>query len=104
MADMIATRDGILILAKEFADKLVEFERQAATLKKQEDELKQALLEEMERRQILKIENDNLAITYVAASNRESFDSKRFRADFPTVYDDYVRISKVSPSVRIKLK
>lgn len=104
MADMIATRDGTLILAKEFADKLVEFERQAATLKKQEDELKQALLEEMERRQILKIENDNLAITYVAASNRESFDSKRFRADFPTVYDDYVRISKVSPSVRIKLK
>lgn len=104
MADMIAMKDGTLILTKEFADKLVEFERQAAILKKQEDELKQALLEEMERRQILKIENDDLAITYVAASNRESFDSKRFRADFPTVYDDYVRISKVSPSVRIKLK
>jgi regulator of replication initiation timing len=104
MTDMIAMKDGTLILTKEFADKFVEFERQAAILKKQEDELKQAILEEMERRQLLKIENDDLAITYVAASNRESFDSKRFRADFPTVYDDYVRISKVSPSVRIKLK
>ncbi len=83
---------------------LAEFERQVKEIKAKEDELKQRILEEMEANGILKIDTDELSITYVAPTSRESFDSKAFRKDNPDLYDEYVKISQVSASVRLKVK
>ena len=83
---------------------LAEFERQAKEIKAKQDELKQRILEEMERNNILKIDTDELSITYIAPTSRETFDHKSFRKDNPDLYDEYVKISNVSASVRMKLK
>ena len=83
---------------------MAEFERQAKEIKAKEDELKQRILEEMESNGILKIETDDLVISYVAPTSRESFDSKAFRKANPDLYDEYVSISSVKASVRMKLK
>jgi regulator of replication initiation timing len=83
---------------------LAEFERQAKEIKEKQDALKQRILEEMENNGILKIDTDDLTITYVAPTSRETFDSKKFRKDNPDMYDEYVSISPVKASIRMKVK
>jgi predicted phage-related endonuclease len=83
---------------------LAEFERQAKAIEAKQKELKKRILEEMEAKGILSVETDELSITYVAPTSRESFDSKAFRKDNPDLYDEYVKISNVSASVRLKVK
>lgn len=100
----IITVCGELILNPQVAEKIVELERLVKTVKAQEDELKAALLEEMQEKQIYKVETPDLLITYVDAFERESFDSKKLRKEMPDVYDEFVRFSPVKPSLRITLK
>jgi regulator of replication initiation timing len=95
-----------MMLNEDISNKIVEFERQLKAIKQQEDELKQAILEEMELNGIVKFEDENngLSITYVAETTRETFDSKTFRKEYPDVYDEYVKMSPVKSSIRIKVK
>ena len=92
------------LLNPEISDKIAEFERSIKKLKEQEDLLKQSILEEMEAKGIVKIENDDLLISYVAPTDRETFDSKKLREDNPDLYDEYIKITKVKSSIRIKVK
>ena len=78
-------------------------EKRIKELKEQYDQFKADLLEFMEQNGILKLEAENLKISYVAESERESFDSKQFKADMPDLYDEYVKFTKVKPSIRIKV-
>ena len=92
------------LLNPEISDKIAEFERNIKKLKEPEDLLKQSILEEMEAKGIVKIENDDLLISYVAPTDRETFDSKKLREDNPDLYDEYIKITKVKASIRIKVK
>ena len=83
---------------------LADFERQVKEIEEKQKKLKKRILEEMEANGILSIETDELSITYVAPYPKESFDSKSFRADNPDLYDEYVKITNVSASVRVKVK
>lgn len=83
---------------------LVNFERMAKQIKDQQEELKKEILEAMERNGILKIEAPELTINYIAETDRETFDAKGFRTEYPELYDDFVKISTVKPSIRIKVK
>lgn len=92
------------LLNPEISDKIAEFEKKIKKLKEQEDLLKQSILEEMEAKGIVKIENDDLLINYIAPTDRETFDSKKLREDNPDLYDEYIKITKVKASIRIKVK
>ena len=61
-------------------------------------------MQAMEKNGIVKIESDDLRINYIAETTRETFDSKQFKADMPDLYAEYVKFSKVKPSVRIKVE
>ena len=52
----------------------------------------------------LKIEAPEITINYIAETDRETFDAKGFRAEYPELYDDFVKITTVKPSIRIKVK
>ena len=104
MDKLIKIEWGTPLLNPEASNKLAEFERMAKEIKAKQDELKQRILAEMEEHGILKIDTDELTITYVAETSRESFDSKAFRKDNPDLYDEYVKINTVSASVRMKVK
>ena len=105
MTNALITIENDMAVLKPYASSmLANFERQAKAIKEQEDELKKRILEEMEKHGIIKIETDDLTITYVAPTTRETFDNKSFRADNPDLYDEYVKIGNVSASVRLKLK
>lgn len=104
MDKLIRIENDNAVLMPSASEMLAEFERQVKEIKAKQDELKQRILEEMEANGILKIDTDELSITYVAPTSRESFDSKAFRKDNPNLYDEYVKISQVSASVRLKVK
>lgn len=91
-------------LSKNDSDKIVDLIGTLNELKELEKQVKEMLLNQMELNGIVKIENDKLLISYIGATTRETFDSKKLREDDPNLYDEYVKISDVKPSVRIKLK
>lgn len=102
--ELITISQGVALLDAQTAVRIAEFERKAKEIKDAEDALKKEILEEMAEKGIIKIETDDMTITYVAPTDRESFDSKRLRIERPDLYDEYVNISPVKASVRVKLK
>ena len=104
MNELIMMTDWGALLDRETSTKIVGFERKLKEIKEAEDELKKNIIKEMESKGIIKIETDDLTITYIAPSDRENFDSKRFKFDHAEMYDEYVKMSPVKASVRIKLK
>ena len=102
--ELITISGTSAILNPEVSSKIAEFETQMKMLKEKEDELKKAILAEMESRNIIKLETPELLISYIAPTDRETFDTKRFRAEFPITYDEFVSMSPVKSSIRIKVK
>lgn len=92
------------VLDPSTASEFAYFERQIKYIKEQEELLKQAIKKEMEENGIIKLDTDDLTITYILGFDRETFDTKGFKADYPTLYDDYVLMKPVSSSIRIKVK
>lgn len=91
-------------LSEDIEKKIVSIEKRIKKLKEQEEAMKAALLSTMEAKNLIKLETEKLVISYVAPTDRESFDSKKFRSDNPDLYDEYVKISPVKSSIRIKVK
>ncbi|MBQ6483086.1 MAG: hypothetical protein IJI45_18425 [Anaerolineaceae bacterium] len=83
---------------------IMDYERAIKTLKDEYDRMKAMILDAMEREGVIKLETNELAITYVGKTDRETLDSKTLKAELPDVYDAYVKISPVKPSIRIKVK
>ena len=102
--ELIKVENNSAILNLATSKKLYEFEKAMKELKEQEDELKQAILEEMEAKNIIKIDNDLFMINYIASTEREAFDSKAFREEHQDLYDEFVKFSPVKSSIRIKMK
>ena len=94
----------IAILSEETSTKIAEFERQLKEIKEKEEELKQAILSEMESKNIIKIDTPELIVTRVLPTTKEVLDSKALKEDLADIYDAYVRIAEVKGSLRIKLK
>ena len=101
---LIRVDDNVAVLSPSASAMLAEFERQAKAIEEKQKELKKRILAEMEANGILKIDTDDVTITYIAPTTREQFDGKAFRKDNPKLYDEYVKIGAVASSVRIKLK
>lgn len=101
---LIKVENEIGILDTEVSKKVAEFEKAIKEIKEKEEELKQNILSEMESKNILKLETDDLTITYIAPAERETFDSKKFREENSDLYDEYVKFSPVKSSIRVKVK
>lgn len=102
--ELIKVENEIGILDTEVSKKVAEFEKTLKEIKEKEEELKQNILIEMENKNILKLETDDLTITYIAPAERETFDSKKFREENSDLYDEYVKFSPVKSSIRVKVK
>ena len=102
--ELIKIENEIAVLDTETSMKIAKLERTIKELKETEDELKLSILNEMESKNILKLETDDLMINYIAASERETLDSKKLREEQPDIYDEYVKFSPVKASIRLKVK
>lgn len=104
MNELIRVENGVCLLDVEISKKIAEFEKQTKAIKEAEEQLKQAILAEMASKNIIKIDNNDLTISYSAETYRESFDSKALKKDNEELYNKYSKISPVKPSIRIKVK
>ena len=104
MNNLIKIENGAATLDNNVTKQIEDFETQIKEIKKQEEELKQSILEAMKENNIIKIDNNHLTINYVAGHDQERFDAKTFKAENKMIYDEYVKIVHVKDSVRIKVK
>lgn len=104
MNELITINEGVALLSPETSARIAECERRIKEIKEAEDALRQAILEEMESKGIKSLETDEIQISYIAESDRETFDSKKFRAEHADLFDEYVKFTTTKASVRIKVK
>lgn len=97
-------KEGNVALSETIGSQLANFEKQLKEINDQEAKLKTAILEEMEKRGIIKLESEDLTITYYSPTDRETFNKESFREDHPDMYDEYVTFTPVKSSIRIKVK
>ena len=101
---LISIEDNVAVLMPSASAMLADFEREAKAIEEKQKALKKRILTEMEKHGIIKIETDDVTITYIAPTTRETFDSKAFKASNPDLYDEYIKIGSVAPSIKIKVK
>lgn len=104
MDDIIVKQDSAIDVVPEIKKQIVLLEKQAKEIKDKQKELQTSLCKAMEQYGVKKIDNDSFTVTYVAEHDTERFDSKAFKEENPDIYDSYVKMSKVKPSVRITIK
>ena len=104
MKELIRLENEVAFLDADVSAKIAEFERQIKALKDQEEMLKKAILDEMENKGIIKVETEDLVISYVASTDREKFNTRKFRLINPDIYDEYCSMIPVKASIRIKVK
>lgn len=102
--ELIKVENELVLASDELIAEVLEVKLLEERLKAKKDNLTLSLMEEMQDKGIMKIETDDVVISYIAESERETFDSKKFREDYPDMYDEYVKFTTVKPSVRIKAK
>lgn len=67
-------------------------------------ELNKNIKERMKMASIKKFSCEKIDITYIDASVKETFDAKRFKEAYPSLYTEFLKVSNVQDSVRIKVK
>lgn len=102
MNNITLTSDNLLPLPQQ--NMIVDIEKKLEELKETEKALKEALLEEMQKRGIKKIDTPKLTITFVDETTKETFDSKTFKQEYRDLYNDYCKISDVKAYVKIGVK
>ena len=104
MKSMVKLENGEYGLVSDAINTIVEIEKQIKDLKALQDSYRENLLKEMEENNVLKVDTEELSISYVAPSTRETLDSKKLKEDLPDIYDLYVKFTDVKSSLRIKVK
>ena len=104
MNSIIERNGSDITVSEEVCERIISLEKQAKEIKKQQDSMKNEILDAMQKYGVLKFENEFLKIAFIPEHDAEKFDSKTFKEENPDVYDMYVKISKVKPSIRITIK
>lgn len=102
MANIVKIENGEL--SQESKKWLIALEKQRKLINDEYDNFKTELLKAMEENGVVKIENEDLIISYIASGEKETFDSKSFKKDHSEMYDKYVKFTPVKSSIRIKVK
>ena len=106
MEELIVLNNDTYSLTTDVASELLKITTLEKEIKTRKDNLKELLLIEMEQKQIksIKDEINGITITYTAPTQKETFDSKKFREEHTDLYDEYVKFSEVKSSIRIGVK
>lgn len=102
--DLVLTTEKSLALQSKIMEATAQLQEQLQSVQAREQEVRDAIKKAMEANNVKKFENDRLSITYIAESERVGIDMDRLRTEKPNVVKEYQKITKVKPSIRIKVK
>lgn len=83
---------------------LAQIEKQFKDMDKERKNLKNNVLEQMEKHDISSFSNDVFSISYKKPSKVKTFDKDRFKEDYPELYEKYQKEINRSSSIMFKLK
>ena len=104
MNDLIVKKEDNYQLTDAVISALKMIDEEEKKVKEKKEKIREILLKEMEEKNILKLENEDISITYKAPTERETFRTKDFKKDLPDLYDTYVEFTPVKGSLLIKFK
>lgn len=104
MNNLIVKKEENYQLTDTIISELRLIDEEEKELKEKKEKIREILLKEMEDKNILKLENENISITYKAPTEKETFRTKDFKKDLPDLYDTYVEFTPVKGSLVIKIK
>ena len=96
MNELITVINETAILDQKMIDSLLLLESRIKELKDIEEQYKQVLKEEMEKKKVLKLTDEisGLTISYIEGqTNLEKFNKEKFRSENPDMYDKYVTMN-----------
>ena len=77
---------------------------QQKALEQQISDMREVIKAAMEQYDVKSFENDNVKITYVAATERKSIDSTKLKKEHPEIAEAYQKVSSVKATVKIEIK
>ena len=77
---------------------------QQKVLEQQISDMREVIKAAMEQYGVKSFENDDIKMTYVAATERKSIDSTRLKKEHPEIAEAYQKVSPVKASVKIEIK
>lgn len=80
---IVKSESGGMELSSSALNTLMKYEETLAALKTDYDELKKKLLQEMEKKNVIKAETSGIRINYIAETDREKLIDKAFRSETP---------------------
>lgn len=89
---------------RDLQDQIIEGMAFAEELNSKIEAMKQSLYEAMEANGVKRWQSDKMTVTYVEPSVRFSFDSRRFKAEQPEVFNQFQKRTETKGSVRITIK
>ena len=102
--DMITVVNGAGVLAPETVAKIAEYEKAKKEIEAKDKALRDAIKAEMEALNLVKIENEDISISYTAPHTSLRLDTGRLKKEKPDVYDDFLKVSPVGSSIKITLR
>ena len=104
-AQLTPEQQQVVALLEELERRITTLDTQVKEYKKQQEEQKAAVLRFMGEHNLTRWEvSPTLSFTRVAATTRQTFDSKRFQQDDPKTYEEYLKTSEVKESLKINIK
>lgn len=100
----VAVSETALAELVEVESLIKSIEEQKKVAEAQAQELRAALMQAMEQNGVTSFENENIKVTYVAATTRTAIDSAKLKKELPEIAEQYTKKSNVKASLRITLK
>lgn len=106
MNELYKIEEGQLIIAKNIIEAIKGFEKEKKEIEEQEKQLREKLLEAMEKYgQDKWISPDgSLRVAYTPENEVSTFDTNKFKEEHQDLYWEYLKTSKRKPSIRITIK
>lgn len=100
----LVIEDELRLRVMEAEETLISIEKQKKVAEANAKELRSILLREMKRQGIEKWSTDRFTVSYVCGYERNTVDTAKLKKQYPMVYSDCQKISKVSESIKITEK
>lgn len=103
-ADIAPIDTGALAALADFERIIAEAEARKKEAEAKRDEIKAALMAQMEEKGVKTFETELIRLTYVAPSTRATIDTARLKKELPEVAEQYTKTSETKASLRITIK
>lgn len=103
--ELVKYENNELVVSQDVVEILKDFKRKKVEIELQEKQLREELLEAMEKYGILNWKNEDGTISaiYKKGYERSTIDSTRLKKELPDIAEEYSKTTQVKPSVELSI-